>query len=78
MPWSGSDVHQLATSIKANLPEALLSLFASPDWSGGKLLQLETDLSRPNAHEVGLNAPWLKAIVAKYRQSIPSGFSCAT
>lgn len=53
---------------------ALVTLFASAEWQGGKLIQLDSDLSRPNAAEVALNYPWLKAIAGKFRQSIPSGF----
>ena len=68
------DVDDLARAWRASLPASLLSLVTSPEWQGGKLVHLESELARPNAQEIALNFPWIQAVVQRYPQAVPSGF----
>lgn len=71
------DVDELARAWRASLPGSLIALVVSPEWQGGKLVQLESELARPNSQEIALNFPWLHPVVQRFPQAVPSGFFLA-
>ena len=56
----------LATDMKANLPLTVLEVIASQNWTGGALLRLKDQISRPSAKELAGNAMWLLPVVRHF------------
>ena len=66
----------LAIAVKQSLPLSVIQVLTAPEWSGGRLLQLADDTSRPAANDLILNFYWLKPVAAKFPTTVPSGFFC--
>ncbi|CAK9090350.1 30S ribosomal protein S6, partial [Durusdinium trenchii] len=66
VPWTESDVQTLAIAVKQSLPLSVIQVLTAPEWSGGRLLQLADDTSRPAANDLILNFYWLKPVAAKF------------
>lgn len=53
--WTEKDIQDLALEIKQSLPLSVTQVLTSPEWAGGRLLQLESEVSRPTANDLVLN-----------------------
>ena len=71
------DVQTLAMSLKNSLPLAVKAIFQDPEWCGGPILQVDSEVSRPGSDDVLVNFHFVKPFVARFAETIPSGFFCA-
>ena len=76
MAWSAADVKLMAVEIRRSLPMSVAQVLGK-DWVGGALVQLEDALTRPTAEDIVLNACWMKPVVRKFRDRVPSSFYLA-
>ena len=52
--------------MRANLPLTVLEVIESQNWTGGALLNLKDQISRPSAKELAANAMWLLPVVRNF------------
>ena len=64
LPHSSQD--SMARAIRASLPVAAVTLLGSDDWTGGALIVLSSEVTRPTSSDVALNAPWVEPVVHKF------------
>lgn len=71
--WSGRDVKLMAVDIRQSLPMSVAQVLGK-DWAGGPPVQLDDSLTRPTAEDLILNACWIKPLIRKFRDRVPSCF----
>lgn len=76
MTWKEDDIRQLAFELKTGLPLPVLQVLTSPDWHGGKLIQLD-ELIKPSVEDIKLNFAWVAPFVKASPDKVPSGFLIA-
>lgn len=67
----------LAISLKNSLPFSVSAIFNDVEWCGGPILQLENEVCRPGASDILVNYHFLRPFVARFADTIPSGFFAA-
>ena len=77
MPWKQADVEIHARAVQLALPFSVRQLFESEGWKGGRLIQLENEISRPTADECVNNYIWLKPFVEHFPENVCSGYYAA-
>ena len=53
----------LAKSLRDGLPLEVIDVIKSDSWTGGALIRLKDQITRPSAEELGANAMWLLPFV---------------
>ena len=66
----------MALEIKASLPITIREIFNDKDWAGGRILQLDSEISRPGADDVLTNYHFLLPFVRRFNDRVPSAFYC--
>ena len=64
-------------ALKNGLPVSVVSVFTDPEWSGGPNLQVASEVARPSSDDCLVNYYFLRPFVARFSDSIPSGFFCS-
>ncbi|CAE7826675.1 hmu [Symbiodinium sp. CCMP2592] len=72
--WNYEKVQGIAMAMREHLPLAVRDLIEGPNWRGGAIVRLESDVARPSALEVSrhyfLLKPWVQALPT----TVPSAF----
>jgi hypothetical protein len=55
----------LAVDIKNNIPLTVLNVINDDTWSGGPLIRVKDQISRPSARELAGNAMWVLPMVRR-------------
>lgn len=60
--------------MKQGLPLPVTQLLSSDSWKGGPIVQLPDSTCSARAEDVVMNYSWVKPVVLRFRDRVPSGF----
>lgn len=64
----------MATEIKVTLPLGVTQVLGGPSWKGGKLVQLDSTITKATAEDIILNHCWIKPFILQFQDRVPSSF----
>lgn len=64
----------MAVAIRQSLPTAVFQFLSGSEWKGGPLIQLEDTITSARAEDLILNYTWIKPVIVKFDDRVPSGF----
>ena len=77
IPWTEQHVKLLAAELKGGLPPSIMGVLQDPEWKGGGLTQIKSEMGRPTSDDILVNFHWILPFARAYPRTVPSSLLCA-